>query len=109
LKRFRKPGLENLQRQMLCKAVNTLARKVVHCPYCGSVNGSVKKAGAIKIIHDKFRAKRAADEMEKWKATFGKAVQEQKELAPFLNRATVEDLNPLKVLELFKKISYEVY
>ena len=72
------------------------------------MNGTVKKAGALKITHDKFRAKRVADEMEKWKATFGKAVQEQKELASFLNRATVEDLNPLKVLELFKMISDEV-
>jgi DNA-directed RNA polymerase III subunit RPC1 len=72
------------------------------------VNGTVKKGGALKIIHDKFRAKRAADEMEKWKASFGKAVQEQKELATFLNRATIEDMNPLKVLDLFKKISDEV-
>ena len=46
--------------------------------------------------------------MERWKATFGRAVQEQKELGNFLNKAVLEDLNPLKVLDLFKQISSEV-
>lgn len=54
-------------------------------------------------MHDKFRAKKTADEIEKWKGTFGKAVVEQKELGNFSNRAVHEDLNPLKVLALFKK------
>ncbi|KZS94039.1 beta and beta-prime subunits of DNA dependent RNA-polymerase [Sistotremastrum niveocremeum HHB9708] len=107
LKRFRRPGLENLQRQGLCKAVNTAARKIVYCPYCGATNGAVKKAGPLKIIHDKFRAKKTADEKERWKGTFGKAVAEQKELGNYLNRNVHEDLNPLKVLALFKKISSE--
>jgi DNA-directed RNA polymerase III subunit RPC1 len=88
--------------------VNVAARKVVYCPKCGSTNGAVKKAGALKIVHDKFRAKKTADEMEKWKATFSRAVQEQKELGNFLNKAVMEDLNPLKVLDLFKRISAEV-
>ncbi|KAH7924840.1 beta and beta-prime subunits of DNA dependent RNA-polymerase [Leucogyrophana mollusca] len=107
LKRFRRPNLENIQRQALCKAVNTMARKVVYCPYCSSTNGAVKKAGALKIIHDKFRAKKTADEMERWKRTFAPAVEAQKELGVYLNKAVHEDLNPLKTLDLFKRISDE--
>ncbi|OSX60618.1 hypothetical protein POSPLADRAFT_1148493 [Postia placenta MAD-698-R-SB12] len=107
LKRFRRPNLENIQRQALCKAVNTLARKTVYCPYCSGTNGTVKKAGALKIIHDKFRAKKTAEEMERWKSTFAPAVEAQKELAMYLNKAVHEDLNPLKVLNLFKRISDE--
>ncbi|KAJ8514890.1 hypothetical protein ONZ45_g7635 [Pleurotus djamor] len=107
LKRFRRPNLENIQRQALSKAVNTLARKVVDCPYCGAINGTVKKAGALKIIHDKFRAKKTADEMEKWKKTFTAAVEAQKELGLYLNKAVHEDLNPLKVLDLFRRVSDE--
>jgi len=68
----------------------------------------VKKAGALKIIHDKFRAKKTADEMEKWKKTFAHAVEAQKELGMYINKAVHEDLNPLKVLDLFKRISDEV-
>ncbi|KAH9950127.1 beta and beta-prime subunits of DNA dependent RNA-polymerase [Amylocystis lapponica] len=107
LKRFRRPNLENIQRQALCKAVNTQARKTVYCPYCSATNGAVKKAGALKIIHDKFRAKKTADEMEKWKKTFAPAVEAQKELGMYLNKAVQVDLNPLKVLDLFRRISDE--
>lgn len=67
----------------------------------------MKKAGALKIIHDKFRAKKTADEMERWKQTLAPAVETQKELALYLNRAVHEELNPLKVLDLFKRISDE--
>lgn len=109
LKRFRRSGLENIHRQALCKQVNSLARKVVYCPYCSATNGAVKKAGALKIIHDKFRAKKTADEMEKWKRTFAPAVEAQKELGTYLNKTIHEDLNPLKALDLFKRISDEVF
>ena len=109
LKRFRRPNLENIQRQALTKAVNSAARKVVYCPYCSAINGAVKKAGALKIIHDKFRAKKTADDLEKWKKTFAAAVEAQKELGMYLNKAVHEDLNPLKVLDLFRRISDEVW
>ncbi|KAI0052660.1 beta and beta-prime subunits of DNA dependent RNA-polymerase [Auriscalpium vulgare] len=107
VKRFRRPNLENIQRQILVKAVNVLARKTVYCPYCTATNGAVKKAGALKITHDKFRAKKTADEMERWKKTFAPAVEAQKELGMYINKAIHEDLNPLKVLDLFKRISDE--
>ena len=108
LKRFRRPHLENVHRQALSKTVNATARKVVYCPYCSATNGVVKKAGALKIIHDKFRAKKTADELEKWKLSFSAAVESQKELAIYINKAVHEDLNPLKVLDLFRRISDEV-
>ncbi|KAH8115769.1 beta and beta-prime subunits of DNA dependent RNA-polymerase [Phellopilus nigrolimitatus] len=107
LKRFRRPKLENIQRMALIKAVNGMARKVVYCPYCSATNGAVKKVGAIKIIHDKFRAKKTADELEKFKKSFSSAVEAQKEIAMYISKAVHEDLNPLKVLDLFKRISDE--
>ena len=108
LKSFRRPGLENLQRLGICKQVNTLCRKVIVCPYCASINGTVKKGGPLKIVHDKFRAKKTADEMEKFKATFNSAVAFQKDLGQYLGKAVIEDLNPLKILDLFQRISDEV-
>lgn len=81
----------------------------MYCPYCSATNGAVKKVGALKIIHDKFRAKRTADEMEKWKRTFAPAVEAQKELGIYLKKAVYEELNPLKVLDLFRRISDEVH
>ena len=84
-----------------------LCRKVVKCHYCESVNGTVKKAGALKIVHERFRAKKVAEEFATWKRTFTTAITEQKEIASLLPKAH-EDLNPLKVLDLFRRISAEV-
>ncbi|KAJ7896076.1 hypothetical protein B0H14DRAFT_2680328 [Mycena olivaceomarginata] len=107
IKRFRRPNLENMQRQIVTKAVNTMARKVVHCPYCSATNGAVKKAGPLKIIHDKFRAKKTAPELEAFRKTFESAIEFQKELAMYVNKPVYEDLHPLKVLDLFRRISDE--
>lgn len=108
LKRFRSPHLENLTRQVHAKAVNLACRKVVYCPYCFATNGTVKKApGAIlKILHEKFRAKRTQEEYAEWKNTFKSAIGDSRELEGMLGKAH-EDLNPLKVLDLFKRISAE--
>ncbi|CAE7102077.1 unnamed protein product, partial [Rhizoctonia solani] len=106
LKRFRRPNLENLARMALIKQVNAACRKVIYCTYCGSTNGTVKKAGLLRIVHEKFRAKKTGEEKEAWKRTFATAIEHQKEVATFLNKAH-DDLNPLKVLDLFKRISAE--
>lgn len=97
-----------MQRQLITKAVNTTARKVVHCPYCSATNGAVKKVGPLKIIHDKFRAKKTASELEAFRKTFESAIEFQKELAMYVNKPVYEDLHPLKVLDLFRRISDEV-
>ena len=88
--------------------MNAAARKAVYCPYCTATNGTVKKVGAIKIIHDKFRAKKTAEELDRFKASFATAVEAQKEIALYIKKAVHEDLNPLKVLDLFRRISDEV-
>ncbi|POW18023.1 hypothetical protein PSTT_00252 [Puccinia striiformis] len=102
--RFRRPNLENLQRQHLAKQVNTACRKVITCPYCGATNGTVKKVGALRIIHEKFRAKKKADELASFRDTFITAIKETKELGPHLHKAQ-EDMNPLRVLNLFRRIT----
>ncbi|KAH9999782.1 beta and beta-prime subunits of DNA dependent RNA-polymerase [Russula vinacea] len=78
------PEPENIQRQSLFKAVNGAAH-----------------------YSRQFRAKKTAVEMEAWKKTFTSAVEAQKELGMYVNKAIHEDLNPLKVLDLFKRISNE--
>lgn len=107
LRRFRRPNLENLQRQSAAKAVNVACRKVVHCPYCGAINGIVKKVGPLKIIHEKFRAKKVQVEHDEFVSTFNSAVAFDGTIKTHVKKAQ-EDLNPLRVLELFKRISAEV-
>ena len=107
LRRFRRPNLENLERTRTFKAVNSLARKVLYCPKCGHTNGTVKKQGQLKIVHEKFRAKKTAAELEEFRSTFATNVKMGNgDINPHLSKAH-EDLNPLKVLDLFKRISDE--
>lgn len=106
LRRFRRPGLEGLQRSHLAKAVLSSCKKRAQCPSCGAANGTVKRSGTMKISHEPFRATKNATAKEEYLSGFGTAVAENKALSQHLSRA-VEDLNPLKVLELFKRVSAE--
>ncbi|KAF8945157.1 hypothetical protein BGZ47_003153 [Haplosporangium gracile] len=106
LRRLRAPNLENLTRKSVVKAVNEKCKKVVHCQYCEATNGTVKKVGALRIVHEKFRAKKVAGEYEQFKNSFSNAIAAAPELKPHIDKAH-EDMNPLRVLNLFKAISDE--
>ncbi|KDN52100.1 beta and beta-prime subunits of DNA dependent RNA-polymerase [Tilletiaria anomala UBC 951] len=113
LKAFRRPQLENLARTQTFKKVNQAARKVLYCPYCGALNGTVKKVTNLRIVHERFRNKKAADEQRHFHKSFdhmistgGSGPGSGGEIKQHLSKAH-EDLNALKVMELFKRISDE--
>ncbi|KIM21606.1 hypothetical protein M408DRAFT_18355 [Serendipita vermifera MAFF 305830] len=107
LQRFRRPNLENLARQGLCKQVLAASRKINVCQYCGAVNGTVKKAAALKIVHERFRQKKLAADAERWRQSFSSAIKFQGDLERVLGSKGAEELNPLKVLDLFKRMTAE--
>lgn len=106
LRRLRAPGLDNLQRGRIIKAINDRCKKFVYCPHCQAVNGVVKKVGPLKITHDKYRVKRVATELEEFRKTFDSAVSTMPELKPHISKAQ-DDLNPLRVLRLFQRVTPE--
>jgi DNA-directed RNA polymerase III subunit RPC1 len=108
LQRFRKPNLENLARQNLCKQVVAAARKINICQYCGATNGTVKKAAALKIVHERYRQRKLTEEADSWRQSFSNAIKFQPDIDRILGTKGTEELNPLKVLELFKKMTAEV-
>lgn len=63
--------------------------------------------GALRIVHEKFRAKKVADEYEQFKSSFNNAIAAAPDMKPHISKAH-EDMNPLKVLNLFKAISDDV-
>lgn len=69
--------------------------------------GVVKKIGPMKITHDKYRLKRVATEAEEFRKTFNTAAATMPELKPHISKAQ-DDLNPLRVLRLFQKVTPEV-
>ncbi|KAF8433614.1 hypothetical protein BGX38DRAFT_1275957 [Terfezia claveryi] len=111
LKELRRPGIDNLKRMQICKKINEQCRKTKACFHCGAINGTVKKQGALKIIHDKFRAFNASNSVKKvppeakvlFDRSFDEAKKGNSEVEKHYRKA-MDDLNPLKVLNLFKQV-----
>lgn len=112
LAELRRPNIDNLRRMKILTKVVDQCKKQRRCLQCNHVNGVVKKAAsgagpaALKIVHDTFRfiGKKATPEKELWDKEFDEVFFRNPELEKFAKRVH-EDLNPLKVLNLFKQIS----
>ncbi|KAK3995740.1 hypothetical protein QBC44DRAFT_319295 [Cladorrhinum sp. PSN332] len=112
LKELRRPGIDNLKRSGLLKRINETCRKVKTCYHCKTVQGTIRKLGVMKLVHDRFvaynKSQAKAKEMPASKLIFDQSFAAAKKFAPELEKHTrraMDDLNPLKVLTLFQKIS----
>jgi DNA-directed RNA polymerase III subunit RPC1 len=106
--------MDNLRRLQIAKRVIERGKKSRSCYVCGAVNGTVKKVGsnALKLVHDKFRyfnqSTAANKVMPPSKEMFDRSLLEARATNPDVDRyykKAQDDLNPLRVLNLFKKIS----
>ncbi|KAJ5692676.1 DNA-directed RNA polymerase III subunit RPC1 [Penicillium macrosclerotiorum] len=114
LREMRRPGLDNLRRMQIAKRINERCRKTRECEYCHAINGVVKKVGssALKITHDKFRAFNSSTSVKKqppisktvFDDSFTEARNANSEIEKHFKKAQ-DDMNALRVLKLFKKIS----
>ncbi|KAL6940642.1 DNA-directed RNA polymerase III subunit C1 (rpo31) [Hanseniaspora vineae] len=115
LKELRRPGgIDNLRRMSILKKILDQCKKQRRCLKCGGLNGVVKKAAAggtsaaLKIIHDTFRwvGKKSPPEKEEWLGDWAGVFKNNPELEKYMRRC-MDDLNPLKTLNLFKQIKPE--
>jgi DNA-directed RNA polymerase III subunit RPC1 len=90
----------------LIKQVSVDFKKCFDCPFCGATNGVVKKVGVMRIIHEPYRAKSKEDELLQFRDSFRSAIDSYPEIRAHYHKAQ-DDLNPLKILELFKRIPAE--
>ena len=106
LSKMRRAANDNLRRQQLFKIITDICKKVRRCPHCGSINGVVKKVGALKIVHEKYRyaSKRGDLEETEHKLSFTYATEHLPELKQYTQRAA-DDLNPMRVYYLFQRMS----
>ncbi|KXX75608.1 DNA-directed RNA polymerase III subunit RPC1 [Madurella mycetomatis] len=112
LKELRRPGIDNLRRSAILKRINEQCRKVKNCYSCGSLQGVIRKLSVMKLVHDKFAAYNKSTAQKKippeskieFDASFAHAKRYTPELEKHYRKA-MDDLNPLKVLNLFKAIS----
>jgi len=112
LKELRRPGIDNLKRTQICKRINEQCRKAKICPYCEAVNGQIRKIGVLKLAHDKYQAYNKSTAAKKvapaslitFQRSFEEAKKNNADLDKHMKKA-MDDLNPLRVLNLFKMIT----
>ncbi|XP_072164609.1 DNA-directed RNA polymerase III subunit RPC1-like [Diadema setosum] len=105
---LRRPTLTYLQKRGLRKKIHEKCRKNQICFHCGAYNGPVKKCGPLKIIHEKYKVNRKNPEsvIKQFQSSLDVAIEHNKDIETLLPKAQ-ENLNPLTVLELFKRIPNE--
>lgn len=109
LARMRNPRTDVLAKSGTLKKVVDKCKKQRECPYCGALNGTVKKitgAPTLKIVHEMYKGKHHEDTLDDLMESMHIAMTSNKELAAVLKSGTApfDDLLPTKVLELFKRI-----
>ena len=98
LRRILKSQLDYLSRKAIRKQILEQSKKTSICPNCGEQNGTVKKAGLLKIVHEKFKGKKNTDvTLQETLAEFSNVTEENKELESILQSGLVKILNPLEV------------
>uniref|UniRef100_A0AAZ3Q862 DNA-directed RNA polymerase subunit n=1 Tax=Oncorhynchus tshawytscha TaxID=74940 RepID=A0AAZ3Q862_ONCTS len=105
---LKRPGLAYLQKRGMKKKISDKCRKRTLCLNCSTLNGPVKKCGLLKILHEKYKTtKKVVDTVvSDFLNSFDIAIEHNKEVEGLLNRAQ-ENLSPLVVLNLFRRIPAE--
>ena len=98
LRRILKPHLDYLSRKTIRNQILEKSKKTSTCPNCGEQNGTVKKAGLLKIVHEKFKDKKSTNvTLQEKLAEYRNVTEENKELESILQSGLVNVLNPLEV------------
>lgn len=106
-RRLLNPNLSYLAKKSITSQILAKSKKSTKCPNCGALNGPVKKGpGLMKILHEPFRGKKATDPiMSEQLHELQEATSKNRELNQMIGPgALICELNPLQVLDLFKRI-----
>ena len=113
VKAVRRPGLDSLRKKVILKNLMATCKKCKKCPHCEAFNGPVKKVGGhpVKMIHHKFAVYTSSNaknkvkppEMVTFEASFDEARRQSNDVERHWRKA-VEDMHPLKALNIFRNI-----
>lgn len=105
-KKLTNPNLSYLAKKLIHHQVLKAAKKNTKCQHCDCLNGTVKKGGLMKIVHEKLKGKKKTDPLVT--AALDEllsAAGNNKELASMLTPSALqEELNPIEVMKIFKNI-----
>eukprot|EP00835_Amoeboradix_gromovi_P002001 NODE_104_length_19952_cov_0.449000.p1 type:complete len:1361 gc:universal NODE_104_length_19952_cov_0.449000:14372-18454(+) len=105
LRRYRTVDLEMTTKMKIFKDIQSKCKKVSICMYCNYVNGTVKKIGAMKIVHVKFSKVPNSDtSMDEYIGEMSSVLHVNESLKSYITKCE-EDVNPLLTYRLFEKMS----
>jgi DNA-directed RNA polymerase III subunit RPC1 len=111
LKELRRPNISSVQRDAVIRKVSETCRKTRRCPYCSTINGPVKKYGALRIIHEKYKnigqQKELLIQRTQFERSFDYAISVNADIQRHLHRA-IDNIDPQTALKLFKMIAPQV-
>jgi DNA-directed RNA polymerase III subunit RPC1 len=102
-----------LERKALHEQIIKLCKKQKTCPYCGAFNGQIKKASGYKILNQNVPVKAKTKnstitaytkEQKQQMVKFKTIIDSNPELEELLERQSHELLDPIMVLDLFRRI-----
>jgi len=98
-------GVDHAYRRVMFKNLLEKCKRTKVCFQCEAANGPVKRAGQnLKIIHEKYTNNKGEQGKREWE--FEEAMKHNDQLRQYIARAQ-DDLNPIRVLQIFKKIADE--
>lgn len=106
-RRLLNQNLSYLAKKSITSQILTKAKKHTKCPHCSAINGPVKKGpGLMKILHEPFRGKKPSDPIVSEQLhELQESTSRNRELTQMIGpNALICELNPLQVLDLFKRI-----
>jgi DNA-directed RNA polymerase III subunit RPC1 len=101
---FRKRFLhKEASRVVLNKSVLEKVKRSSVCPHCGDYNGSIRKVGPFKMLHEKYVP--LNPQTTDYAAAFATAYAEVKSLNVLIEQCKAQDdLTPMRVHKLFQNI-----
>lgn len=110
LKELRRPNISTVQREAIIKKVIEACRKLRRCPFCGNINGPVKKFGPLRIVHEKYKnmgSQHLIIQKTQFERTFDDAISRNSDIHKHLPRA-IDNIDPQTALRLFEMIAPQV-
>lgn len=99
------PNLGYLDRKALRKQILLKAKKTTICQNCGELNGTIKKTGLLKIVHEKFKAKKKTDPIVADKISeYNHVVENNKEIEGIIQSGIGDILSPTEVQKILANI-----
>eukprot|EP00939_MAST-03C_sp_MAST-3C-sp1_P005445 g5445.t1 len=96
----------NYQREVIQKLIDKECKKKKECPHCYAFNGNIRKvtgSKGLRLVHEVYKEKRAKNQQQVFLADIHLCSSQNEDIEQNKGKAQ-DDMNPVVVYDLFKRI-----